>query len=103
MPAEVDIVNKDNLLKPGMFVNVELILEDHKDALLLPSQCFDKDETGEYVFMISDDNNVLKRYVRIGIYADNKMEIISGLNETEKVVIVGQELIKVNDKVKVIQ
>jgi RND family efflux transporter MFP subunit len=100
MPVEVDIDNNDNLLKPGMFARVELVLDKHNGVLIVPLQCVRKDESGSFVFTVSDDLTAVKKYVQTGLQSDNKIEIESGLNDNEKVISVGQELVKENSKVK---
>jgi multidrug efflux pump subunit AcrA (membrane-fusion protein) len=84
-----------------MFAKVELLLETHHGSLIIPEQCIRKDEKGEFVFVVSEDNTALKKYVVTGLNSANKTEIISGINETDKVVSVGQELIQENSKVKI--
>jgi len=101
MPVEVDIDNRGNLLKPGMFARIELIMEKHDNAIIVPNQCVRKDEQGSFVFSVNQDNTAVKIYVKTGIEADNKIEILSGLTDNDRVVTVGQELIKENSKVKI--
>lgn len=101
MPVEVNIDNSDNMLKPGMFARVELVLDKHFNVLTVPLQCVRKDEKGSFVFTVSDDFTSVKKYVQTGLESNNKIEIVSGLNDSEKVVAVGQELIKENTKVKI--
>jgi RND family efflux transporter MFP subunit len=101
MPVQVDIDNTSRILKPGMFAKVELLLETHQGSLIIPEQCIRKDDKGEFVFVVSDDNTALKKYVVSGLNSANKTEIISGINESDKVVSVGQELIQENSKVKI--
>lgn len=101
MPVEVNIDNSDNMLKPGMFARVELILDKHFNVLTVPLQCVRKDEKGSFVFTVSEDFTAIKKYVQTGLESNNKIEIVSGLNDSEKVVAVGQELIKENTKVKI--
>jgi len=103
MAAEVYFDNNEKLLKPGMFTKIEVLLETHSGALTLPSQCVMKDEKGNYVYSISQDNIAVKKYVQTGIQADNITEIVSGLDEKDKVISTGQELIKENSKVKIVQ
>jgi len=103
MQAEIRVDNKNNILKPGMFAKIEILLEKHSDALVLPEQCVRKDDKGSFVFVVSDENVAKRKEVQTGINSNNKIEIISGLNENEKVVFVGQELINDNSKVQIIQ
>jgi len=101
MPVEVDIENKGNVLKPGMFARVELVLDKHDNVIKVPLQCVRKDEKGSFVFMVSSESSAVKIYVTTGIQSDNMVEIVTGLSDTDKVVTVGQELIKENSKVKI--
>jgi RND family efflux transporter MFP subunit len=101
MPVEVDIDNNNNMLKPGMFARVELILDKHYNVIKVPLQCIRKDEKGSFVYSVSEDNSAIKKYVQTGLESDNKVEILSGLNDTDNIVSVGQELIKENSKVKI--
>lgn len=103
MPAEISIDNKDKLLKPGMFARVEVVLEEHNDVLILPEQCVLKDDTGTFVYSVTDDLTAVKKYVEIGINSDNKTEIKSGIGDTEKIVSTGQELLKDKMKVKIVK
>ena len=101
MPVQVDIENKEGILKPGMFAKVELLLDKHFNALSVPEQCVLKDEKGKFVYSINPDTTAVKKYVQTGINSDNKMEIISGIDDNDMVVFVGQELIQENSKVKI--
>lgn len=101
MPVEVDIDNKGNILKPGMFARVELVLDRHSNIIKVPLQCVRTDEKGSFVFMINNESTAIKMYVTTGLQSDNMIEIVTGLSDTDKVVTVGQELIKENSKVKI--
>lgn len=101
MAVEIDIENNSKLLKPGMFVTVNLILDHKSDAMIVPNQVVQNDDSGDYVFVMNPDTTVSKKYVKLGIRQDTKDEILSGLNGSEKVVFVGQSLIKDKMKVKI--
>ena len=101
MPVEIDIENKNNKLKPGMFANIDLILSKHENALLIPLQSILKDDKGNFVYTISQDSLSVKRYITKGYEEDNKAEILDGISSTDKIVTVGQELIREGTKVKI--
>ncbi|MCX6164035.1 MAG: efflux RND transporter periplasmic adaptor subunit [Ignavibacteriae bacterium] len=103
MPVEVNLDNSDNMLKPGMFARLELILDKHNNVLIVPLQCVRKDDGGSFIYTVSEDNTAIKKYVQAGLQSNNKIEIESGLIDNDKVVSVGQELIKENSKVKISQ
>ncbi len=102
MPVEVDIDNKDLVLKPGMFAKIDLILQSDENVLLLPTESTLKDDQGDYVYMISPQDSVAhKHYIKLGIESDNKDEILSGLTDSDTVVVKGMELIKEGSKVRI--
>ncbi|MEI7484157.1 MAG: efflux RND transporter periplasmic adaptor subunit [Ignavibacteriota bacterium] len=103
MPAQIDIENKDELLKPGMFAKVELMLDKNTDIIKLPSQCVLQEGEKNYIFVVNDEMVANKMYVETGIIANNETEIVKGLGENDKVVIVGQELISDKSKVKIVK
>lgn len=102
MQAEIHIDNKENSLKPGMFAKVKIDLETHYDVLILSEQCVRKDEKGEFVFVVNNENTAIKNYVQTGIVSENKKEIVSGIKENDKIISVGQELVREEGKVKIV-
>ena len=95
----VEIQNADLRLKPGLsgFVRIRRSV---KDALAVPSIAV-MNPSGEQasVFVVNDSGHANLRKVRPGIIVNAMTEIISGLQEGEKVVTVGQLYLKENDKV----
>lgn len=70
----------DTPLKPGMSVEANVITREKPNVLLVPSDAVQ----GEAVFVI-DGNHVRKRAVKIGIKGTRMTEILSGLNDGERV------------------
>jgi RND family efflux transporter MFP subunit len=101
MPVQIDIDNKMQLLKPGMFAKVELLLNTNTETLIIPEECIMKDEKGEFVYIAGDDNTAVKKYVLTGLKSGNKTEIVTGISETDKIISTGQELLQENSKVKI--
>jgi membrane fusion protein (multidrug efflux system) len=93
MEVEIDIPNHDHLLKPGMFANVELIVDEHGNALTIPSQAILKDDKGSYVYTVTD-NTAKRKNITAGGEQSSRMEIVSGLGDTDKIVTVGQQFVK---------
>ena len=99
MAVEVEIVNPDASLKPGMFSTIVFITDKKKDAAMIPDQVVISDEEGSFVYIINPDTSVTKKYVKTGMKMDNNIEILSGISKNDKIVVVGQTLVK--DKMKV--
>ncbi len=93
MPVEIDIPNRDHLLKPGMFATVTLVFGEHPNAVTVPTMAIQKDDTGPFVFVA--DNNTAKRIrIQLGIEQGTKTEVLTGLDGSESVIVVGQQLVK---------
>lgn len=82
--------NPDSLLWPGLFVNIELILTELKDAVVIPSQCVMVGQKGPYLFVVNADNTVAMRMVKIGERHSDDTVINEGLQVGDKVVTAGQ-------------
>ncbi|HTP13276.1 MAG TPA: efflux RND transporter periplasmic adaptor subunit [Bacteroidota bacterium] len=93
MPVEIDIANKDHALKPGMFCTVTLITGEHADAVTVPTMAIQKDETGPFVY-VAQDNTAKRVRVQLGIEQGNNTEILSGLDGSESLIVVGQQLVR---------
>ena len=98
MDTEVDVTNSSLVLMPGMYAEVNLMLDHRNQALALPVVAVDMDnldsgggtlQTGQ-VMIVTPNNRVEKRRVTLGIETANHVEIRSGLNEGDSVVLSGR-------------
>lgn len=81
--------NPHGRLRGGMFAELYIPVAENKNALVLPISTIMDLERNPYVYTIINDKAV-KRPVKIGIIANNYVEIISGLSEDELVAHKGQ-------------
>ena len=101
MQVEVDIDNTNKMLKPGMFANITMVLDKKENTLILPNQVALDDDRGNFVYLLKPDSSVEKRYIKIGIKQDTKVEVLSGITENDPLVFVGQSLVRDKMKVKI--
>ncbi len=85
--------NNDNILKPGLLMKVDLILESINDAILIPEEALLSINGKHFVYVINEDRSVLKE-ITIGVRSDALIQVTSGLNENDMVVFMGQEKLK---------
>ena len=72
-------------LRPGGFATAEI----RSGAVLaprLPESAIQSDENGSYVYIVDQNNKVVRRPVELGTITDEGIAIASGLNGTEKIV-----------------
>ncbi|HUL44880.1 MAG TPA: efflux RND transporter periplasmic adaptor subunit [Bacteroidota bacterium] len=102
MEVEIDVPNRDHLLKPGMFCTVALIIEQHRDAVTISTQCILKDEKGPYVFSV-EGNTAHRHDLTLGVEQNARTEIIKGLSGNEQIVSIGEQFVRDSGTVNVQQ
>ncbi|MGE5402097.1 MAG: efflux RND transporter periplasmic adaptor subunit [Ignavibacteriales bacterium] len=101
METEIDIVNRDFLLKPGMYADVSIFVTKHPDAITIPTPALLNDDKGSYVYLL-DSTRAKRAEVKPGLEQNARTEIISGLSGNEDVVTVGQQFLKDGIKVRLV-
>ena len=93
--------NPDHALWPSEFVRVRFILDNLKDANLVPSQAVQISQSGPFVFVVKPDNTVDLRQVKPGQRQDGDTQVIEdGLKAGETVVVTGQLALAPGTKVE---
>lgn len=94
LPMTAIADNPDRLLKPGMFVEVELPGERVADGLVAPASAIQEHENQKFVFVHLDGERFARRAVSVGGSFDGQVEIVAGLREGEPVVVEGGFFLK---------
>jgi membrane fusion protein (multidrug efflux system) len=81
-------------LRPGMFVEVELVTAVHMDALLLPKRAVVYDNDQLFVFRLGDERRVERIKIQPLLEDVNNIEPASGLGEGDQIVVAGQASLK---------
>ncbi len=90
MQTEIDIVNPEGELKPGMFARVDLALERHANALTLPAGAVIRSGGASFVYVVSD-GHARRIPVGTGWQEGDTVEITQGLDDSTRVVLTGWE------------
>lgn len=77
----------DQILRIGMNGDIKILLEEKDAVLTIPSISLIQRDDTNYVMVKSGENESEEREVQIGLETDNFIEIISGLSESDEVVI----------------
>lgn len=99
--ARVKVVNKDNILKPGMFVKTQLNLGNPEDVIAIPLYALSGKEDAYYVY-VAEENQARKRLVVIGATMGEQIEVKSGLKPGEKVIVTNVNKLKDQDQIAIV-
>jgi len=114
--AEIEVPNKDGLLRPGMFTRVTLSVDPHPNALLVPKEAvlYREEYLGNsgslggevsrshYLF-VADQGRARMRTVVLGHESSTTVEVSEGLKPGERVVIRGMHQLNDGVKIKVME
>jgi RND family efflux transporter MFP subunit len=87
MDTEVDVPNADGSLVPGMYAEVHLHLADRAAALSVPIDAVDGLGTSVQQAYIVRDGVVHLVTVKVGLQTSSRIEILSGLQNGDKVIV----------------
>ena len=93
--------NRQLDLWPGQFVNVRLLVDTRRQALVVPSGAVNQGPNGDFVYVIRPDLTAEVRAVKVGTSEGGFTLIENGVAEGENVVIDGQYLLKSNARVRI--
>ena len=91
-----------DLLRPGMFITVNIVTATHGDAVLVPKRAVVYDDGFPHVFVVSDSLATRKR-LEIGFEDSENLEVLSGTALGDLIVVVGQNGLKDEAKVRIIE
>lgn len=84
-PVKIYIDNADNsILMPGMNVSAKILAGTKEDVLMIPLNAVDQ---GNTVLVIKEDGTIESKQVELGIYDSDNIEVVSGLQEGDQVVL----------------
>ncbi|GAB5381043.1 MAG: efflux RND transporter periplasmic adaptor subunit [Aliiglaciecola sp.] len=96
------VPNENNLLKAGMFTQVNLNYDTRSDATLLPRKAMLAIDDKINVFVVDDKGIANKVAIKVGYQEGNFVEVLEGLTGNEKVVITGHQNLKDKAVVEVV-
>ena len=99
---KINIDNEDHLIKPGMFGRVTLDTATKDDVMVVPADAV-VFRAGQYVAYVIEDNEVRERSVVTGLEDGKRIEIVSGLEEGDILIIKGMNFVKLDSNIKLIE
>src|ERR1700733_1220268 len=100
MHTEIDVKNPRGTLKEGMYAEVKLVLQEVKSALNVPVQAIQRGSSAASVFRVDAQGRIEERKVTLGEETSDRVQVLSGLVEGDRVVIGNGGGVRPGDKVR---
>ncbi len=99
-PVKIEIANTNNEIKPGMIATAKIPM-GNKKTMVVPVDAIVDNSKGKFLYVYDEaSKTVKKKPVKIGVVYGDKLEIVDGVKNGDKVVIDGQYRLNDGDKVK---
>lgn len=84
--AYIEVLNPDNMLRPGMNADVDITTNKLSNVLSVPNSAVKPYQGGRAVRIIGKNDEVTYKPVKIGTRGTSKTQILSGIKEGEEVI-----------------
>lgn len=96
---EIDVINTNGQLKPGMYAEVQIPMLSGSKSLLVPSSAIVRSTERKYVVAVRNGKAALVD-VKEGLASHDSTEVFGNLKANEKIVLLGTDEIKEGDVLK---
>jgi membrane fusion protein, multidrug efflux system len=86
--------NAKFIMFPSQFVNTHMLVETRHNATLIPSAAIQRGTPGTFVYVVTPDNTVSVRVVKLGPQEQDRAAVDSGVAPGENVVIDGADKLR---------
>ncbi len=100
VPVRVEVANAGQLLKPGMFAQVELPVAAKGSVVTIPTSAVIDSGTRRIVLIQAGEGRFEPREVKLGARSDTYVEVIEGVRDGEPVVVAANFLIDAESNLK---
>jgi len=94
------IDNPKQLLRPGMFVKAEIVVESHVDVVLVPREMVLMRGNREVVF-VEESARAQMREIETGLEDEKFVEVLDGIEEGERLITSNYETLRSRTRVSV--
>jgi len=100
--VEIIIPNRNHRLKPGMFAQVDIIIREKDDAILIPTYAVLEQSDINKVFILAN-GKATSEVVQLGADQGELVEVISGVDVGDSLVVAGHHKISSGEAVRVLE
>lgn len=100
--AVININNSKLLLRPGMFAKGEIVVAKADSALVIPKNVILNKQKGNVVFVVHK-GLAEERVIEFGLENPDEVQIVSGLEKKDRLVVKGFETLRNRSKIKIVK
>jgi len=100
--AIININNSKLLLRPGMFAKGEIVVARADTAIVIPKDVILTKQNGNTVFVVNK-GLAEERIIEFGLENPKEVQVISGLEKKDRLVVKGFETLRNRSKIKIVK
>jgi membrane fusion protein, multidrug efflux system len=81
------VANPNQVLLPGMYVNLIINLGMQNNVILVPQQALLRDTVGSYMYTVSQDNKIVRKDITAAYQYKNSWIVTAGLDDGDRVLV----------------
>jgi RND family efflux transporter MFP subunit len=97
---EVTVDNPGLILRPGMFIKADIVVEQRADIIVIPKELVLSRQNRSVVF-VEEEGRAQQRYIETGLSDDLMVEVLDGLSEGERLITSNFETLRSRTQVRV--
>ncbi|MBM3655040.1 MAG: efflux RND transporter periplasmic adaptor subunit, partial [Alphaproteobacteria bacterium] len=100
---KASFANRDHALFPNQFVNIRLIVETIKDAVVIPASGVQYGPKGAFAYVVSQDGTAIPTAIEVGPTEGENAVILSGLAARTRIVVAGADRLRSGARVRAVE
>ena len=97
--AKAEFANSDESLFPNQFVNVRMLLDVIRGAIVIPTSALERGAGGLFVYVVQPDKTVAVRNIKTGPTEGERVAVSEGLKAGETVVTSGADRLREGSRI----
>jgi membrane fusion protein, multidrug efflux system len=100
--VEARFPNPDAQIRPGQFARIRLVVQERKDAVLVPQTAVVQAQGTDNAYLVQSDGVIAQRSLTLGPRYQDSFVVESGLSPGDRVVVQGTQKVRPGLKVQVV-
>ena len=100
--VRAEMPNPKHILLPGQATRVKLLLDVREGAIIVPNKAVVIEKGGAYIYVVTPNGIVEKRFIELGPELTNEFVVERGLASGEKIVVEGYHKLSPGMKVNIV-